>query len=355
MKIPTIKELKEQILADIEAADTTTPLLPRAVWRTLAAALSGALYLIYRYGAWISKQIFTSTAEGSSLDDRGIEYGVTRKIATRWEGTGSATGTGTIPRGALLSGGTRTYEVTATTAATAAIPIHSLEHGEKQNAEVNETLRLKTPIVGVGRDVVVKTITTVAVDRETDTAFRARLLDRQRNQPTGGSFADFIVWAKQVPGITNARVDRTSPGQVVVYPVTADGVPPAAKLAEVERYINSEHRYPFGQHCTVKAPTVVLFDVEFSNLSLRTPAMRDAITAATKAYFLRRYPDQYTDELNPTENITATEISGEALKAGLQNVVVKLNVVGGANVTLEGYTLARNQIARARNITFPQA
>ena len=355
MTIPKIKEIREQILADIEAADTTTPLLPRAVWRTLASALSGALYLVYRYGDWISKQIFTATAEGSSLDDRGVEYGVARKFATRWEGSGAASGNGIIPRGALLSAGSRTYEVTSATSATAAIPIHSLEHGKKQNAEVNETLRLKTPIVGVGRDITVKSITTEAVDRETDAEFRARLLARQRNQPTGGSFADFIMWAKQVPGITNARVARTAPGEVVVYPVTAEGVPSAAKLAEVERYINSEHRYPFGRHCKVEPPAIVYFDVTYSNLSPRTQAIREALKAATTAYFLRRYPDQYEDELKPTKNITATEISGEALNAGLQNVVVRLDVVGGANVTLEGYTLSRSQIARVRNITFPQA
>ena len=48
--IPTIAEIKADILADIESSDTTSSLLPVSVWDILATAMAGAQYLLYKMG-----------------------------------------------------------------------------------------------------------------------------------------------------------------------------------------------------------------------------------------------------------------------------------------------------------------
>ena len=361
MSVPTIVEIRDQILGDIQAAETSTPLLPRGIIRTIATALAGALYLVYRYAEWSRRQIFTVTADGESLDRRAAEFGVVRKIASRWEGSASMTGPAgaQVPVGTLLAAGRNIYEVTATAAigdaGTGALSLRSVERGAKQALDGGGKLKLVTPIGGVARDMTVTAVEVAPVDAETDVDFRARLLSRQRDRPVGGAFADFIAWAKEVPGIINARVARPRAGEVIVYPITSSGVPSAAKLQEVERYINDDRRYPFGRLCRVQAPTVVQFDISISNLSPSSVSLQNAITAAVTAHIKSRYPDQYGDERVSVKSITTTRLSEAAVKAGAQNAVFKIQIVGGANVSLQGYTLPVGEIARVRNVTYPTA
>ena len=48
--IPTIKEIKTQIMADLISADTTIPLGLTSVIEIIATAFSGVLFLCYKFG-----------------------------------------------------------------------------------------------------------------------------------------------------------------------------------------------------------------------------------------------------------------------------------------------------------------
>lgn len=112
--IPTLAEIRDQILSDIESATgQSTPLLPKAVWRVLAAAMAGALVLLYRFGAWAYRQIFTLTADEEGLYNKAAEYGMTRAPAVQWIGTATATGDDdtVVLAGTLWSYNNYVYEV----------------------------------------------------------------------------------------------------------------------------------------------------------------------------------------------------------------------------------------------------
>ena len=82
--IPTIATIRDQIIADIESKiGQTVPVLPKAFFRVLATALAGVLALLYRFGAWIYRQIFVATADAEALALRGAEFGVPDEVLDR--------------------------------------------------------------------------------------------------------------------------------------------------------------------------------------------------------------------------------------------------------------------------------
>jgi len=152
--IPTIAEIKADILADIESADTTTPLLTVAVWNILATAMAGAQYLLYKLGAWLYDQIFTITMTEESLTRRAAEFGLSRTPAVIWQGTGTATGTdGTIiSQGKLCTIDSLAYEVLADveiSGGSIAVSLKSLEAGDNVNRNNGDELQWSTPQTGL--------------------------------------------------------------------------------------------------------------------------------------------------------------------------------------------------------------
>ena len=66
-------------------------------------------------------------------------------------------------------------------------------------------LTLDSPIVGVNASAnVTAGALTGGADAEDDDSLRARLLARIKEPPQGGSKADYVTWALEVPGVTRA-------------------------------------------------------------------------------------------------------------------------------------------------------
>ena len=353
--IPTIDELTEQILDDIESADTSSTLLPRAVWRILARAMAGVQYLCYKLGLWLYNQIFTSLMDDDAVITRATEYGLTRTPATIWKGTGTATGTdGTlIAAGKLCTYEDSAYEVLSDVTilgGTATVSLKALTAGEDYAREVADELSWSTPQSGLDAELTIASTTQEAEDQETISALRARLLSRQRNQPQGGAIPDFIKWSLEVSGIAEAFIDRPSPGYVNVYPLAdvddpADRIPSSAKLTEVEDYINDDHRYPFGRPADVLEMDELTFSVELSNLSPDSAALRATIETAIDSYLYSRRPQQYDDDPDPINEISAGEIVAQAIAAGAKQITVVLKNAGGSDISDTGYELEIDELA----------
>lgn len=360
--IPTIAEIKQQILDDIESADTSKNLLPKAVWRILATALAGVQYLAYKLALWLFEQIFTLTMSEAALVKRASEYGITRTPATIWQGTGTATGIdGTV----IASGKIATYNnfayeiITGATISggTATVTLKSLEKGDDLNRAVSDELGWSTPLTGLDSVLTIASTTQEAEDEESVAALRIKLLNRQRNQPQGGAFADFIGWALEVAGIAEAFVERPTPGYVNVYPLTdeadpVDRIPSAPKLTEVEDFINSDTRYPFGRPATVIAMTELVFKVDFSNLSPDSAGLRTLIETATDDYLYSRRPQQYTDDPDPINEVSAGEIVGQAIAAGAKQITVVLKNAGDVDISDTGYELEISELAEPGTYTW---
>jgi uncharacterized phage protein gp47/JayE len=361
MIIPTIAEIRDQILIDIQSGlGLTSPPLPRSAFGIVATAVGGALALVYRFANWLERQIFTSTADIDALIRRGTEYGITRTAAQTWQGTATATGTDgtTIPLGTLYQKDGVPYRVTEAVDISGAttVNLESLEAGSSVNLSVSDEIKLVSPITGVNRTATVASTTQTGEDAETTEALRTRILQRQQNVPQGGAIPDWIRWTLEVAGISEVKVDRPVAGTIVVYPLTDDAdpanrIPGASKLTEVEEYISDQRRAPIRAGAiTASAPTEVLFDVDISDLSPNTAAIRAAVEDAIEAHLYSRRPKQYSDEPDPIDVVSAARLSAIAVSAGAEVATVDLKNAGGSSIT--DYSLDISELAKLRDLTW---
>lgn len=359
--IPTIVEIRDQILADIQTAlDIDTPLAPRSVWGVVATALAGALSLVYRFGVWVRRQIFTATADEDALILRAAEYGLTRTPARAWQGNATATGVdgSTLPAGTLYANGDRVYAVVNAVVISGAttILLRSLERGTAQNIDTGEIVELTQPVTGINREATIGATTQTAADVESLEALRSRLAARQSAQPQGGAIPDYVQWATEVPGIAEAYPHSPDPGVVNVYPLTddpdpANRIPSGALLTEVTDYLNDDQRRVLGP-ITVQALAFdeLLFDVDISGLQPNDPATQASIENAIEAYIYARRPKIYSDDPDPLDVLSAAELTTVATGAGARIATVDLQNAGGASIT--SYTLERYEIAKLRTLTW---
>jgi len=293
---------------------------------------------------------------------RTSEYGIIRTPATIWQGTGTATGIdGTIiSSGKIATYNSFAYEVVTggtISGGTATVTLKSLTAGDDLNRAISDELNWSTPQTGLDSILTIATTTQEAEDEESIADLRIRLLNRQRNQPQGGAYPDFIGWALEVAGIAECFVERPTPGYVNVYPLTdeddpVDRIPSAPKLTEVEDHINDDHTYPFGRPATAIAMTELVFNVDFSNLSPDSSELRALIETATDDYLYSRRPQQYSDDPDPINEVSAGEIVSAAVAVGAKQITVVLKNAGGTPITDTGYELEISELAEPGTYTW---
>lgn len=288
---PTIADLVDRILADIEAglpeADSR---LRRSVLDVLGRAEAGVAHGLYGYIDWIARQVLPDTAEAEFLERHAAIWGLARNPASPAAGTVTFTGTGggTVPAGAVFqrSDGTEYAtdgEVTiAGGMADAAVTAEAA--GAAGNAAAGVKLSLVSPVSGVMSSATVDGDgLSGGADTEADAALLARLLARIQRPPHGGAWADYIAWAFEISGVTRAWVYPQELGagtvtvRVMTDDTTANGIPAAATIEAVQAHI--EVARPVTADVTVVAPVPVTLDPEISGLN----PVSDSVKAAVEA------------------------------------------------------------------------
>lgn len=359
--IPTVAEIRDQIISDIEARiGVSVPVLPKAFVRVLAVVLAGGRHLVYRFGRWIYKQIFPQLADAEALLRIGTRYNIIRTSAVRARLTATATGDEDteIPAGALWvgAGNGLTYEQTADAtiaSGTATITAECLTAGADGNLEAAETLALATPIAGLDSEATVASTVVTGVDQEDIEDYRTRVLQRMQNQPQGGAAPDYIGWAREVAGIVKAFAFRTAAGYVTVYPLQAvtgaDRVPETAKIEEVEDYLNSVERRPLCANVLAEAMTELEVDITITGLSPNDATTKARIQSAIETWLYAAYPQQYTDEVNPTHRVSVATIWGIIWAAGAIATAVSMDVDSNP---VTNYTLDDDEIVILGTLTW---
>lgn len=355
--IPTLQELKNQAIADIESAvGRSAPLLPVSVWEILATAMAGIAYGIYKFGQWVRRQIFVETADEDALLARGREYGLEPTPATLFIATITATGTNgsSIPSGSILVLNGITYVTTADGvigSGSSVIAMEATSPGASSNLEVSDTLEFSTPIAGVNRSVTVTSITQSGEDAEDLEAFRRRVTFRQQLPPQGGSRTDYIIWTTEVPGIAEAYVFGAGGGVVNVYPLTTstdvnDRIPDGAKITEVQDYLDDLSLKPLNDNPSVLAFDNVAIAVEVTNLVPNTPELQAIIEEEFRNFLLSRRPRQFPDEADPVNLVNTSQLITVATLAGARFLEVALEKDA---TPFDTYTLADNEICYLDN------
>ena len=297
---PTLEQLIELASADIAArlpgADSQTR---RSNLAVLARVIAGTAHALYGYIDWSSRQFLPDLADDENLDRLGGLWGVTRKAASYASGKVTFTGvTGTpIDLGTVLRRSDGIEYVTTAYAVigpgvTVDVAIEASLAGASANSDVGAPLNMISPIIGVNSQTLVSVAIAGGADREADYDYRTRILARLRNPPHGGDAADYVMWAKEVPGVTRAWAFPmgNGPGSVIVRFMmdvvrAPDGIPTADDVALVADHIALVR--PVTVDLSVAAPTPSPLDVLISSLQPNTPAVQNAIISEL-ADFIRR-------------------------------------------------------------------
>ncbi len=268
----------------------------------VAKVLAAIGFEIHLRIAWLTRQMFASTADDEWLDRHGFELGLARIPAQR--GVGAVTLTAdagvVIPAGVTYrrsDGAVFRSRNSAVGGIGIAVPFEAVAPGYASNADPATPLEL----VDNGG---IPSLSAAAVvgangifggsDREPKESFRARVLARKRNPPQGGSRTDWEAWTKEVdPAITRVFVDSfvNDTRQVWVSFLRNDrvnGIPNSGDVAAVQAYISNPVRRPITARVTAVAPVAVPVNVTIAGLKPDTVAARGAITAELASVFAEK-------------------------------------------------------------------
>lgn len=392
---PTTQDISDNIIAQLQATlNQTIPLLPKSFMRVLAKVLAGVFVLLYKYGGFISLQMFVRTATlsptmingvmVSPLTEWGRLVGVGDPVAaTRAELTiditVNTTG-GTLPAGSQLVGpdnGVTYVTIGAVALNSTTVPAQIRAASDQAggggagtigNLQVGATVSFANPLAGVARDTIVTAQTTTGADAEDVDAYRQRVIDRFQKRPQGGAYADYEAWGEEVAGIANCYpYTSDNPGQVDVYVEAVvisggdpDGIPTTAQLEAVQASIEKDTsgratRRPAGALSTALPITRVEFIAIVTDLVVDNEAqVRIDIATAVGEYFLSREP--FIDGLTPLPR--RDRITGSSVTAAVEDVV---SAAGGifteVYVTLGGsatdlYSLGIGEKAKGDEVIF---
>lgn len=328
---PTFTEILTRVQSDIdsrlEGADSH---LRRSVLNTLSYIEAGTAHGLYGFIAFLARQIFPDSAEGEYLNRWGVIWGVERRQAVSAKGAVTFTGDdGTvIPAGAELQRSDLTLfttDATVTIASGVAVAQVTAEvAGEAGNTAQGSIFAFVSPIANIDSQALVNTGGLVGgVDVEDDDSYLERLLERIQQPPQGGSAQDYVIWAKEIPGVTDVWVRplEDGPGTVTVYfmmyDAYPDGVPESGDVATVQAHI--EEVKPVTAIVTVRAPIGVELDFTVDltlNPGYVEADVEDAVEASLKD-MLRRDAEpggtinlsRITEAINLTEGVYSSIVT----------------------------------------------
>lgn len=297
--IPTLRDLVERARLSFRAhlPGTDAWLWPNNIGPS-AKVMAGLTSEVFGFADYIARQRLPLTAEKEHLDDHGKMYGLARRIATPARGQVRfiATTALTVEDGAIVerSDGVQ-YRIPSGGSILGPgellLEAVAVTNGATTQSVVGTPLTATSGITGAATIAVYTNGLIGGGDVESDDSFRARILFRIRNVPQGGSAADYVSWATEIPGVTRAYVERTWSGAGTVrvfalfdndYP---NGIAPQSALAPVRDYIEAVR--PAGAIVTVGSPTAFPIDITIQGLVPDDTSVRNAIVAETRSMFRR--------------------------------------------------------------------
>jgi uncharacterized phage protein gp47/JayE len=294
---PTLEMITADVQAAIEArlpgADATARL---SVLGALALVFSGGVHGLYGFIEQMARQLLPSTADADWLERHGQVWGVPRLVAAYASGLVRFTGA----EGTIIPVGTRvrraggleyvTDAAVAVVAGIATVPAAASQPGVAGNLSAGLTLTLTAPIAGITAAVVHDGGMTGGSEPETDAAYRARILERIQNPPSGGAAADYRRWARAQAGVTRVWVAPNTDGSnIVIIRLMMDALFPGAvpDQTAIERVAAAiAPLRPVTADVRVQAPELWPVAVTLA-LEPDTETTRATVAAALNDLFLR--------------------------------------------------------------------
>lgn len=337
-KRKTLSELREQneqfLRSELKEPGA---LLRFSNMRILADMDAGMAHMHYGYLDYIAKQTTPFTSTGEWLAGWGALKRIFRKAPQRAQSQAvKATGLSgsVIPKGCKLNRGDgyqyqTTREVTINIQGEVLVSIIAIlpdinknpeGGGSLGNSPSGTQLTLDISIVGVASEFVAIDPIVGGADIEPEEAFRSRILEAYQNPSQGGNASDYIVWAKEVPGITRAWVRRRllGAGSVGIYIMcdanTNDGFPigtdgPATKEvyqvhATGDQLRVADHLYDLQSVTAlvwICSPIAKKIDFVFSGLSHIDQDTKRKLEGAIDGFFYENSNPADVNLINPAD------------------------------------------------------
>lgn len=348
--IPSTQQLIDTFKATFESKlGQTVPALERSFISVLARVIALSDTGLYKYAANRILQSLAITATGDNLDLIGTNYGVNRIAGTAAELDVILTGdtSSTLPQTAAFvsdNSGVRYYPDADTTfddspvVGQETITLISEVVGTTGNAVAGDTFTLTSPVSGLAQVATYSATAIVGQDRETDSAYRRRVLDEIRTVGGAGNGVDYRRWGEQSSSV--ARIypysgkpvdgsegaidepgDRTIYVEAITDYITGDRTADAALLAAVRALITTDpdtgfERVPLGcPDSTLFVKSIANQDIWVSitslvaNGSTALPAIKTAVEAALEDYLLELAPYVEGVDVEADKNDRLTDLS----------------------------------------------
>lgn len=226
LKIPTITELYTNLSNDLKNKLKLSDNDLKTVLDAVAAAYAAQFKLAYLYLSDIQNNVFPDTADtfeqGGTLDRLGNIYlNRNKRPATSGYYRVSLTGEiGSVIRSgitfksndeALNASKIFILDVEYTLVGNDTIEIRAIEGGLDSALNINDSLTITEPVIGVENEVYITEIVSSPLSEETIEDYRASILESIQLEPQGGAKTDYRLWAKDAQGVR------------LVYPYVKDG------------------------------------------------------------------------------------------------------------------------------------
>lgn len=277
---------------------------------TYPTALEKSEMLQY-YMVLALKTMFPQWAEGRWLDYHAHDAGLVRKAANHAYGYVTVTGNvgRVIPQGFVFSVPSvdGSAAIDFETLAACSIPdsgsidiaVQAVEAGTVGNVANDTITIMRSPITGI-TSITNKEAITGGAEAEDDDSLRQRIDDllAGRGDSYVGNNADYVRWAKEVPGVGFAHTipEYNGPNSVKVVIVDANGIPANEQILEaVKLHIFGTNRKDMARLApigvidyAIVAPTAVPITFKF-RLKLEDGATVESVKAAYKTALSEYY------------------------------------------------------------------
>ena len=327
---PQTSQIDSSIISRTEQElGRTTPLPSISFARIASKAASGAIGALYRFVAFIGRQVFPRTAAfgdlefGNQIVNPLVELGVTINEGPPGEATRAELLVeltvlqqgGSLRAGAPLVGASNgvtyiTLTGTLLNAPTVQVTIRAAEDqnntggvGTIGNLNPGDSLSLVNTPGDLQSTAIVVSQSVTAADAELEPAYRERVEFAFAVRPQGGSPRDYQLWATEPEGIVSAFPYTGTPGIVNVYILATvgssgnpDGIPTAAQLqAALDSIYFDQDGLAGRAQITAFVNTLPItrdpYDVTVTGLNSPDPTgTQSRVSQALTAYLFNREP-----------------------------------------------------------------
>ena len=315
MATPTLKELFDSIIQDLEQSIGIDGVFGKTVLRGFAAVQTAKLKLYYLAIAKVQKNIFVDTADseadGGTLERFG-RVKIERNPFPATQGVYTATIQGqvgfTVPAGATYRNTNNDIYVVDNSftlvTTSGVIEVRSILGGTAIALTVSDVISLTSPLVGIDNDAIVASEVTAPLDAEGIENYRAKVLEAYVLEPQGGAASDYRIWSADAQGVRQVYPFTGAQAGIINLYVESDtggGIPTQQILDDVEAVVNFDPdttkplnergRRPISAWTINYLPIVPKdVDVTITGLSTTTPATIAIIEQAIADYLANIRP-----------------------------------------------------------------